>query len=329
MNDALRSEMRRLSERASEEGMQSPPSRCQALHKARVHHLQLLIQRLEEVLTAAQALDHFMATVREVKAEIPTLVANQPPGRQPLEAEWEQETDSWQATMQRKLLTVDSVDSSLKAAGMTLTMDGARVTCWDVLTSLSQQAVNVEEEVGRGNKRERKDDFYTAGREKIQAFNPMEEEGGLVAKRSKPERDDDRISQRHAEHKAQTRKLDENDLTGEERRGRSIQVKKEGEETESSVQRRVALSGTLKAIREAAEQLRLQEPTLPALQHRYNTYLHPKYVFSTNFSSPHQPVIIPAGMQKQSQSKLKHKYINDCFSLLQDTCIGRATQSTH
>nr|XP_040016362.1 nesprin-2 isoform X2 [Gasterosteus aculeatus aculeatus] len=268
MNDALRSEMRRLSERASEEGMQSPPSRCQALHKARVHHLQLLIQRLEEVLTAAQALDHFMATVREVKAEIPTLVANQPPGRQPLEAEWEQETDSWQATMQRKLLTVDSVDSSLKAAGMTLTMDGARVTCWDVLTSLSQQAVNVEEEVGRGNKRERKDDFYTAGREKIQAFNPMEEEGGLVAKRSKPERDDDRISQRHAEHEAQTRKLDENDLTGEERRGRSIQVKKEGEETESSVQRRVALSGTLKAIREAAEQLRLQEPTLPALQHR-------------------------------------------------------------
>ncbi|XP_062415634.1 nesprin-2-like isoform X4 [Pungitius pungitius] len=256
MDDALRSEMRKLSERASEEEIQSPPSRCQASHNS-VHPLELLRQRLEEVQTAAQALDHFLVTVRDVKAETQAMLAKQDPSRQANEAEW-------QAARHQELLTAakqsDSVDSTLEAAGMTLTADGARVTCRDVVTSLSRQAVSVEEEVVRANERERKDDLRTVGREQLQAFKPVEEEEGLVAKSSRPERDDGVNSQRPEEHEAQTQKSEEDALKAEEhKRRRSIQVKKEGEET---------LSGTLKEIREAAEQLRLQEPTLPALQHR-------------------------------------------------------------
>ncbi|KAM8832006.1 nesprin-2a isoform 3-T3 [Spinachia spinachia] len=239
MDEALQSEMSQLPERASEEEIQFHPS--------------------------------ILVTGREVKAETPTPLAKQDPSRQPNEAEWKRGTHSWQTAMQQKLLTAtkqsNSVDSTLKAAGMTLTIDGAGVTCRDVVTSLSRQAVDVEEEVARANKRDSEGDLHTVGREKIQAFEPMEEEVELVAKSSRPERDNDVNSQRHKEHKPQTRKSENGALkaVGPETRS-SIQVKKEVEET--FVQRRVALSSALKEIREAAEQLRLQEPTLPALQHR-------------------------------------------------------------
>ncbi|KAI3363656.1 hypothetical protein L3Q82_001281 [Scortum barcoo] len=81
MGDRLQSEMRTLSEQGTEEEGRgpeatSPSSRCQALPNS-VHHLEQLRQRLEKVQSAAQALDHFLATVRELKAEIPTLLANQ------------------------------------------------------------------------------------------------------------------------------------------------------------------------------------------------------------------------------------------------------------
>ncbi|XP_044023969.1 nesprin-2 isoform X2 [Siniperca chuatsi] len=301
MDDRLQSEMRNLSERGIEEETQgpdatSPSSLCQALHNS-VHHLEQLRQRLEKVQSAAQALDHFLATVREVKAEIPTLLANQDPSRQQNEADWEQERHSWQAAMQQKLQTAaeqsDSAHSTLKAVGMTLTMDGPTVTCQDVVTSLSQQAADVEKELMRARKRERKDELFPMGKEQIkknEELNPteirqiktgddslqqggaqdqehpspsrMEEESGLEAKSSRLEGDNDTKKQREEEHKAQTWKSE-----GERRRS-SRQVKKEGEEKESLVQRTVALLGALREMRGVAEQLGLQEPTLPALQQR-------------------------------------------------------------
>ncbi|KAF1376843.1 hypothetical protein PFLUV_G00215650 [Perca fluviatilis] len=305
VDDRLRSEMRKLSEIGAEEERQgphaaSPSSLCQALHNG-VHHLEQLRQRLEKVQPAAHALQHFLAIVREVKAEITTLLANQDPSRQQNEADWEQERQSWQAAIQQRLQTAaeqsDSVDSTLKAAGMTLTMDGATVTCQDVVTSLSQQAVDVEKEVTRARKKGRKHELFPVGREQIQELNPMEihqtktgddstqergaqeqehptpsrteEEAGLKAKRSRLEGDNDTKTQREEEHKAQTWKSEGDVVKAkDQRRGRSSQVKKEGEEKESLVQRRVVLLCSLKEIREAAEQLRLQEPTLPALQHR-------------------------------------------------------------
>ncbi|XP_035851599.1 nesprin-2 [Sander lucioperca] len=305
VDDRLRSEMRKLSERGAEEERQgphatSPSSLCQALHNS-VHHLEQLRQRLEKVQPAAHALHHFLATVREVKAEITTLLANQDPSRQQNEADWEQERQSWQAAMQQRLQTAaeqsDSVDSTLKAAGMTLTMDGATVTCQDVVTSLSQQAVDVEKELTKARKKGRKHDLFPVGREPIQELNPMEirqtntgddstqergaqeqehptpsrteEEAGLKAKRSRLEGDNDTKTQREEEQKAQTWKSEGDVVKArDQRRGRSSQIKKEGEEKESLVQRRVVLLCSLKEIREAAEQLRLQEPSLPALQHR-------------------------------------------------------------
>ncbi|XP_059211817.1 nesprin-1 [Centropristis striata] len=306
MDDRLQSEMRKLSQREAEEERQgpegtSPSSVCQALHSS-VHHLERLRQRLEKVQSAAQALHHFLATAREVKAEIPTVLAEQDPSRQQNETDWERETHCWQAAMQQRLQTAaeqsESVDSTLKAAGMTLTMNGATVTCQDVVTSLSRQVLDTEKELVRDRKRDRKDEVFPVGKEEIQEVNPteirqpntgddspqqeaaqeqerptpsrMEEEAELEAKRRKLEGDsDDTQTQREEEHKAQTCKSEEDVVKANNQRRRRIsQVKKEGEEKESLVQRRVALLTALREISRAAEQLRLQEPTLPALQHR-------------------------------------------------------------
>ena len=278
MDDRLQSEMRKLSERATEEerqgpGATSPSPLCLALSNS-VHHLQQLRQQLEDVQSAAQAVDHFLATAREVKAEIPTLLAGQEPSRQQSEADWEQERHSWQAAVQQKLQTAaeqsDRVDSSLKAAGMTLTMDGATATCQDVVTSLSRHAVEVE--LMRARKRERKDELFPVGKENGE-LSPVE----ICQSRTRND------SPQEQEHPTPTRTEEESGMEAtrsrleakEQRRRRSSQVKKE-EEKESLVQTRVALLGTLREIKEAAEQLGLQEPTLPALQQRYSTDLRPK-----------------------------------------------------
>lgn len=266
-----------------------PSSLCQALRNT-VHHLEQLRQQLEKVQSAAQALDHFLATVREVKAEIPTLLAKQDPSRQRNLTDWEQERHCWQAAMEQRLQTAaeqsDCVDSTLKAVGMTLTMDGAAVTCQDVMTSLSQQTVDVEKEMVRAKRRERKsDDSQHEGEEQEQdhpTLSRMEEESGLEAKRSRLEEHDEANMQGEGDHKAQTWASEGDVLKANDQRRRiSSQVKKEGEEKESLLQRRVALLGTLREIRRAAEQLRLQEPTLPALQHRYNTDVDPVTTIKT------------------------------------------------
>nr|XP_046228198.1 nesprin-2 isoform X4 [Scatophagus argus] len=303
MDNRLQSEMRKILGRGTEEERQgpdatSPPPLSLALHNS-VHHLEQLRQQLDKVQSAAQALDHFLATVREVKAGMPMLLANQNPSGQQNETDWEQERHSWQAVMQQKLHTVaeqsDRADSFLKAVGITLTMDGATATCQDVVTSLSQQAADVGKELMRIRKRERKVKLLPMGKEQIQGnedLNPlevrqiktgtdspqeqeqptpswMEEEPGMEAKKCRLEGENDTKTQREEQHKTQTWKTEEDLLDVKGQIGRSSsQLKKEGEEKESLVQRRDALLGMLEEIKGAAEHLGLQEPTLPALQQR-------------------------------------------------------------
>lgn len=299
--------MKKLSERATEEEMSgldatSPPPLCLALHHT-VHHLEQLRQRLEKVESAAQALDHFLATAREVEAEIPTLPAKQTPSRQRSEAGWEKEGHCRQAAVQQKLHTAaeqsGQVDSFLKAVGMILALDGVTVTCQDVVTSLSRQAMDMEKELMGAREEDRKRELPLVQKEQIQGrvelspvqlhetgSNPpqeqerptprwMEEESQREAKTS---RSDGETTQRHEERKAEILKCggDVLDTKGERRRRSSSQVKEDPDEEKSLNQRRVALLCTLREIKGAADQLGLQEPTLPALQQRYNTDLGPE-----------------------------------------------------
>lgn len=278
MDDRLQAEMRRIIKQSSEEERQHPEAT--SLHRAlhsRVSHLKQLRQQLETVQLAAQAVDHFLATAREVKAEIPALLADQDESRQRNEAEWEQERLSWQAATQQRLQTAaDQCDSNLKTAMMSLIMDGAAVTCQDVVTSLSKHTtVDVEEKLKR--EEERKDEINLTGTEQMQRneeLNPVEKRQTNTG--------DDSLQQGHptprvvgeeakrkrvdGEHKAQTWKSERD---GKAQRRRSSQ-QKEGEGKESSVQRRAALLVTLREIRGAAERLGLHELTLPALQQRYS-----------------------------------------------------------
>lgn len=298
--------MKKLSERATEEEMSgldaaSPPPLCLALHDT-VHHLEQLRQRLEKVESAARALDHFLATAREVEAGIPTLLAKRNPSRQPSEAGWEQEGRCWQAAAWQKLHTAaeqsGQVDSFLRAVGMTLALDGVTVTCQDVVTSLSRRAMDMEKELIGDRDEDRKGEPPLVQKEQTQdqeelspvqlhetGSNPtqewehptprwMEEESQREAKRSRP---DGETAQRHEEHKAEILKSGGDVLdTKGERRKSSSQVKADTDEEKSLNQRRVALLCKLRELKEAAEQLGLQEPTLPALQQRYNTDLAPE-----------------------------------------------------
>ncbi|KAG8011392.1 Nesprin-2 [Nibea albiflora] len=295
MDNRLQSEMRKLSEEEERQGLDatSHSPLFLALHNS-VHHLEQLRQRLEKVQSAVRDLDRFLAAVREAEAEIPTLLANRDPSRQQNEADLEQQRHSWQAAMQQKLQTAaeqsDSVDSTLKAVGMTLAIDGATATCQDVLTSLSQKAVDVEKELMGVRKRERKVELLPMGKEQIQELNlseirqteteddspqeqeyptacRMEEESGTEAKMSWL--NGNNATKTHREKEVQRCKPEEDVLKArDERRRRISQVKKEGEEKESLVQRRFALLVALREIMGAAEQLGLQEPSLPALQQR-------------------------------------------------------------
>lgn len=302
MNITLQSEIKKLSEQSNKEERQqseaaSPSSLYQAHHHS-VHHVEQLRQQLEKVLLAAQALDRFLATVREVKAEIPTLLANQDPSRQQNEADWEQERHSWQAAMQQRLETAaelsDSVDNSLKAVGMTLTMGGAAVTCQDVVRSLSKHVVDVEKRLVKARRGESKDEINPVGEEqmgRVEAVNPIEvcekKTGDESPQQERPQEQPQHTSRRAEELRLEAKRsrLDgENGMKteGEEgqmaelwrtkwdvkdqRRRRSIQ---DNGEKDSLVQRRAVFLGALREIRRVAEQLGLQEPTLPALQQRY------------------------------------------------------------
>lgn len=297
MDDRLLSEMKALSGRATEEetsGLDatSPPPLSLALHDA-VHRLEQLRQRLEKVESAARALDRFLATAREAEAEIPTLLAKQEPSGQRSEAGWEQEGRNWQAAARRKLHTAaeqsGQVDVFLKAVGMTLALDGVTVTCQDVVTSLSRKAVHTElmgarEEDRKGELALREElspvQLHETGSNPPQeqegpAPRWMEEETQREAKTSRP---DGETAQRHEDHKAEVLKSGGDALgTGGERRRRNSQVKEVTDEEKGLNERRGALLCTLREIKGAAEQLGLQEPTLPALQQRYSTDLGPQF----------------------------------------------------
>lgn len=295
MDDKLQSEMKTLAEQSNEDEQPEAtflPHR--ALHNS-VHHLKKPRQQLDKVHSAVQALDHFLATVRDVKAEISTLLTNQEPSGLQSEAGWEQERLSWQAVLQQRLQVMaeqsDRADSRLKAAEMTLTMDGASVTCQDVVTSLSK---HVAKTLVRTRKIEKENEMNLRDKEemrRIEELNPSDvghrntgqgspqvqkppvssrdvEESTLEAKRSRLSGEDDTKTQEEEEQKAQAWRCEDDDIDQSGRSG--VQVKGEKERL---VQRRAALIGALMEINGAAEHLGLQEPSLPALQLRYNKTL--------------------------------------------------------
>lgn len=294
-------ELKKISEQGTEEETQkldatSASPLCLALPDS-VHHLERLGQQLARVESAVQALDHFLATVREVKADNQTLLDKESPGRQQSEADREQENQSWQATMQQRLHAAaeqsERADSFLKAAGMTLSVDGVTVTCQDVVTSLPQKTVDVGKELMRARQREREAELLPLLEDQIQEHGGLidekihetksrldslqehltprsmeEEESDVEAKRGRLEENSDPMTQRKEEEQNKTLR---SDYDGDQRRRSSVQVRREGKEKESLIQRRLALLVSLREIKEAAEQLGLQEPTLPAVQQRYNT----------------------------------------------------------
>lgn len=295
MDLMLQAEIKKLSEKSSEEERQqsettSPSSLYQAHHHHSVRHLEQLRQQLEQVLSAAQALDRSLATVREVEADVSTLLANQDPDGQQNEAEREQERHSWRAAVQQRLEAAaeqrDSVDSGLKAAGRTPTMGGATVMCQDVVTSLSRHVVDVENRLVKARKRERKHPESrepgessmevcerNAGDDLPQCEAPQQQpqptsRGGkagsqLEAKRSRL--DGEKGMKTEEEEDVQMSELWRTKWDVQDQRSTQDE-----DEKESLVQMRVVLSGALREIRGVAEQLGLQEPTLPALQQRYS-----------------------------------------------------------
>lgn len=138
------------------------------------------------------------------------------------------------------------VDGFLKAAGMTLAADGATVTCRDLVTSLSQRARGTQDHWPQGP-----------------GLSSLDNQG-RPAKRTRLEKGFELNTQGQDEGSVKA-----SDSEGDQRvGGGSFQVKSEEREKGSLVQRRLALLVSLRETKEAAEQLRLQEPSLPALQHR-------------------------------------------------------------
>ncbi|XP_063350729.1 nesprin-2 [Pelmatolapia mariae] len=297
MDNRLQAGMRMLTEKSTKEESQGPEatsssSLCRGLHNS-IHHFKQLRQQLEKVQSAVCALDRFLTTVREVKAEIQTVLANQDLSKQKHEADWEQEKPSLDATMQRLQAATeqsDSVDSNLKAVGINLTMDGAPATCQDVVKCITVHVVEMEKWGAKAiilpEKRNIQDDEKSktvetcqtkSGNASLQQQDMQEdptssepdEESGLEAKRRKAEGE----TQVEEVRKTQAWRPREDLLETKDQRqmGRTTQVKKDGEKMENLVQRRANLLATLRETKKAAEQLSLQEPTLPALQHRTRT----------------------------------------------------------
>ncbi|KAF7666652.1 hypothetical protein LDENG_00098390 [Lucifuga dentata] len=310
MEDRLQSEMRKLSERGSEEEKAeleatSLSPLCQTLHNS-IHHLNQLMQQLEKIQSAVQTLEHFLATLREVKAEIPVLLVKQQADQQQNESVWEQENHSWQIVTQRMQMAGEQsvgVDSLIKAAGMTLTMDGAKATCGGMVALLAQQLENMEKELSRSRKRERKESSILRKELKQvhEKMNPVEVcqsatrvespfqyhlqeqqtpggmklEPGIEAKRSRLDAENEEFQTQTGDEQKAQRWRDEA-LKAKAKVRRSSQEEKEGEEREKMAQRRLALLEALREIQGEAERLGLQEPTLPAVQQRMRGFMEHK-----------------------------------------------------
>ncbi|XP_027896962.1 nesprin-2a isoform X6 [Xiphophorus couchianus] len=258
MDETLKDEMRRLSEEERRgPGATSQIFLRQSLLLGNIRHLEQLRQQLDCVQSAVETLDHFLATLRDIKAESPTLLANRDPNGRKNETELQKERHSWQATVERlKPAMVQShiVDCSLKAAGMTLTMDGASVTCRDMAAFLSHQM--------RAKRREEEKELDILEKNGVQSSQDMEEP--RFAPIVTEEESTQEVKKRKQEPKIQILRSEEGSL----QRSLSSHAGKAGNEHKGLVQRRSALLAVLKETKAAAERLELLEPTLPALQQR-------------------------------------------------------------
>lgn len=304
--------MRKLLEQSTEEERQEPESKSpSSLYQElqnRIHDLKQLRQQLEDVQSAAEALNHFLATLRVIKAEIPTLLANQDLSRQ---KDQEQERQFCQAAVQRLQPSVeqaDVVDRSLKAVGMTLTMKSASVTCQDVVKSVSRYIVEMEEELEATERKQKGKELFLLEKEAVQSKDQVEriviyktkagdgstlqsealvcstpsgtdEESGFQTKRIRQEEENDSNTQEEEESRARRSEGNILNTKSQKQRRQSSQIKKEGREKERLAHRIADMLASLRETKGAAEQLKLQELTLPALQQRYNTALGPQSHF--------------------------------------------------
>lgn len=235
---------------------------------------------MDDTRSVVHALDHFLDALREIKTTVLTLLANQDPSRQDGGTDWER-MYSWQTAMQRLTPAMEQshvVDGRLTSAGMTLTMDGATVTCHDVVKSVFKLVTALrKQKEGRVrtmqvvNLAETGIDSALRGGERCTP-GATEEESSLEAKRRRLEEENKMKTQAEEAPKTQTWRSEGGLVKNlDQMQRRSSQMEREMNENESLVQRRAALLASLKETKERAEQLELLEPTLPALQHRYNT----------------------------------------------------------
>ncbi|XP_034436669.1 nesprin-1-like [Hippoglossus hippoglossus] len=174
----------------------------------------------------------------------------------------------------------DTVETK-QAAEWTVIPETGTVTGQDVVTSLSERHVE-KKKLMRDMHGESKDEKQLMGKEQMERkeeFTPMETCVTRTWDDSPQEEEHPAPCGAEEESEAKRRRLDgekdtetqreEHTWGCEEQRRRGSHVKKEEEEKKKSlVQRRAALSGELREIKGAAERLRLNEPTLPALQRR-------------------------------------------------------------
>lgn len=197
--------------------------------------LEQLRQRLARVETAVRSLDCFLATVKEVDATDNRTLPD-----------WERDDHTWQRLYSAAEHS-ERADDFLRAAGMTLAADGVTVTCRDMVTSLTQRGCGIQER--RGTRPDSTD------------------EQRQLARTTSLERDSDLslLGQEKGEDKASVGEAEQRSSGG------SFQVRSDEGEKGRLIQRRLVLLVSLRETMEAAERLRLQEPSLPALQHRYCT----------------------------------------------------------
>ncbi|CAB1413946.1 unnamed protein product [Pleuronectes platessa] len=172
------------------------------------------------------------------------------------------------------LVRIDTVETQ-QAAEWTVLPETGTVPGQDVDTSWSEPPVE-KKKLMRDMHGENKDEEQLMGKEqKKEEFTPMETCGPKTWGGTQ-EKEHGAPCGKEEESESKRRRLDEEKDTEtqrEEQTWRCEEQRRRGREEEekkkkSLVQRRSALSGELKEIKGEAESLRLNEPTLPALQRR-------------------------------------------------------------
>nr|XP_054604094.1 nesprin-2 isoform X2 [Nothobranchius furzeri] len=279
IEDKLEAGMRTIAEQSREEDRRGPAATPQPSLSQPMYRLEQLRQLLDEVQSAVLALHRLLATLRDIKAEIPALLANQDPSRHKSEPDQEEERRSWQKAVQKLKHAVEQscvVDGRLQAVGVTLNMDGAPVTCQDVVKSVSQLVMAAPH---------REEQLVFLGRMKIRNLRDTQKTGTESAQQSVERSGLSAVEKSTLE--AERRKQVEvcaTKIQGEEetqtcsseagllKSRNPIQRRSSSwigrEHNEGMAQRKDTLLTNLREIKGGSEELRLQEPSLPALQHR-------------------------------------------------------------